>query len=63
MTEPLLDEIIYRIAKSQYVSLVGGVCDKAIHWDAEGGQALLCRGVDRETWDSLEKAARRLVEG
>ncbi len=63
MTEPLLDEIIYRIVKSQYQKMVGGVCDKAIHWDAESGQAALCRGVDRETWAHFERAARRLVEG
>jgi hypothetical protein len=63
VTDPLLDEIIYRIVKAQYVSLVGGVCDKAIHWDPQIGQATLCRGVDRETWESFERAARRLVEG
>ena len=57
----LRDEIVYRIVKSQYQKLVGGVCEHAIHWDAGRGCVALCRGVDRETWDHFVKAARRLV--
>lgn len=53
-----MNEIVYRIAKSQYLSAVGDVCDDAIHWD--GNEPVLCDHVDRETWDHFTAAARRL---
>lgn len=57
------DEIIYRIVKSQYLKIVGDVCEEAIHWDTEHGSAALCRAVDKETWEHFVMAARRLVGG